>query len=278
MRTLTKGNGYKEQNRVLQGLLCLHGFNVQVDGSFGNGTLTAVKDFQKKMGLKPDGSVGNLTWNALGVQKTYTDSLVLKIPFKNIQAQKMLLNNGQNTPFSRYNLNAGYNFVINGGMFCMPSAKVDKKYWYVVTNDTILNGQLINGGNTSNIGLAFCNDRKTGCFYQSTTEKSRYKMVDFVGGSPALYPTEDDKGLSRSYLNQSTIWNMLGVDSENLYYATNFAKCKMSRLKNAMVEVGARFVINLDGGGSRALSMCQKTVLNTDGRGIPQAIGLYVKY
>lgn len=278
MRVLKKGSPYKEQVKVLQGLLCLHGFNTAVDGSFGSGTLFVVKAWQKRCGLKVDGSVGNQTWASLGVQKSSNDTLILKIHFQNIQAQKMLLNNGQKYPFSRYNLNLGFNFIINGGMFCMPSAKVDKKYHYVVTNDTIEKGQLVNGGNTSNIGIAFCNDRKTGCMYASTTEKSRYKAVDFIGGSPALYPLEDDKGLSKSYLNQATIWNMIGVDKNSFYYATNFASMKMSKLKSELVSCGAEHIINLDGGGSRALSMCQKIVLPTDGRGIPQAIGLYIKY
>ena len=45
----------------LQSFLKWAGYNIAVDGDFGMGTLAAVKDFQKKVGLEPDGIVGNGT-------------------------------------------------------------------------------------------------------------------------------------------------------------------------------------------------------------------------
>ncbi|WP_413166770.1 peptidoglycan-binding domain-containing protein [Capilliphycus salinus ALCB114379] len=41
------------------------GANLAVDGAFGPATEAAVKKYQSKMGLVPDGIVGRLTWNAL---------------------------------------------------------------------------------------------------------------------------------------------------------------------------------------------------------------------
>lgn len=48
-----------------QWMLNKHGYNLKVDGIFGPKTLEAVKDFQKKKGLKVDGIVGRFTKAAL---------------------------------------------------------------------------------------------------------------------------------------------------------------------------------------------------------------------
>ncbi len=51
--------------QTLQGLLNLYGAGVSVDGSFGPGTLAAVKNFQSGAGLAADGQVGPNTKAAL---------------------------------------------------------------------------------------------------------------------------------------------------------------------------------------------------------------------
>jgi murein L,D-transpeptidase YcbB/YkuD len=50
-----------DQVKVLQELLNSHGYNLEVDGNFGSGTHAAVRDFQKREGLKVDGIVGTMT-------------------------------------------------------------------------------------------------------------------------------------------------------------------------------------------------------------------------
>ena len=50
---------------VLQFMLKQIGYNLLVDCDFGNNTLNAVKDFQRKNNLDDDGIVGNATWNKL---------------------------------------------------------------------------------------------------------------------------------------------------------------------------------------------------------------------
>lgn len=54
----------------LQNLLNQKGYNLTVDGIFGNNTLSAVKDYQKKSGLSVDGIVGVNTWGSLTSAKT----------------------------------------------------------------------------------------------------------------------------------------------------------------------------------------------------------------
>lgn len=68
--TLRRGS-QGEAVEELQALLnAKYGYDLEVDGNFGNATEAAVKDFQKKHGLTADGVVGKKTWAALGVMPT----------------------------------------------------------------------------------------------------------------------------------------------------------------------------------------------------------------
>lgn len=51
--------------RSLQMLLNGHGYKLDIDGSFGVATDTALKAYQKDNGLIPDGSCGPATWTSL---------------------------------------------------------------------------------------------------------------------------------------------------------------------------------------------------------------------
>lgn len=50
---------------ALQGLLLAHGYELTVDGQYGNDTKRAVEAFQKAQSLKVDGIAGNKTWTKL---------------------------------------------------------------------------------------------------------------------------------------------------------------------------------------------------------------------
>lgn len=63
-----------ERVRTIQYLLQQWGYTLTVDGSFGTGTLTVVKNFQSSHGLTADGVVGNATWPALTVIAQQGDS------------------------------------------------------------------------------------------------------------------------------------------------------------------------------------------------------------
>ncbi len=57
---------YGNITKTLQGFLICNGYSTNgFDGSFGNGTMAAVKSFQSKKGLTADGIVGPLTWAKL---------------------------------------------------------------------------------------------------------------------------------------------------------------------------------------------------------------------
>ena len=61
-----------DEVKTLQTQLNANGYNLAVDGSFGNKTLAAVKDYQQKNNLAVDGIVGNNTWGALTKGSTAT--------------------------------------------------------------------------------------------------------------------------------------------------------------------------------------------------------------
>jgi len=70
MKDLVLDKNYKkgskgEKVRLIQEWLCLHGFHIYVDGDFGPATDFAVRQFQRREGLKIDGIVGRETFARL---------------------------------------------------------------------------------------------------------------------------------------------------------------------------------------------------------------------
>lgn len=61
------GNNVPSEVVPVQAALKNHGYNVTIDGIYGPATAAAVRDFQNKKGLTPDGEVGPQTKNALGL-------------------------------------------------------------------------------------------------------------------------------------------------------------------------------------------------------------------
>lgn len=274
MKTLKKGTPKCTETRILQGLLNLHGIEIAVDGSFGPGTQLAVKTFQKQNGLVADGIAGPATQRALGILTAANSKIVtIKIPFTAITSAGLILKDKTRCSFATLANSSDYNFVMNGPMF-------DTKT-YAVVNDIVMSGKVINGGNYSNIGIAFNKAKNGKKIFRSRTADCKGKMVDFTGASPTLIVDGikymDDKGLSKAYLNQSTIWNCCGCDDNAFYYMTCLSKVKLNDMAVEGQAQGIKTLINQDGGGSRALSICKKIVLPTDGRAIPCAIGLEIK-
>ena len=68
---LKQGSNGQEVKEVQRRLKLWGYYNGAVDGVFGAGTRTAVMAFQKKNGLTADGVVGQSTYKALGMTKSY---------------------------------------------------------------------------------------------------------------------------------------------------------------------------------------------------------------
>lgn len=60
--------------RKLQSVLNEHGYDLAVDGIFGEKTKAAVRDYQQKNALKLDGIAGKETWGSLLAKPSYTPS------------------------------------------------------------------------------------------------------------------------------------------------------------------------------------------------------------
>jgi len=70
MKDLVLDKNYKKGSKgkkvkLIQEWLCLHGFHICIDGDFGPATDYAVRQFQRKKGLKVDGIVGRNTFARL---------------------------------------------------------------------------------------------------------------------------------------------------------------------------------------------------------------------
>lgn len=63
--TLWKTGSKGEEVKYIQSCLVKHGFDIKQDGIFGTWTTKAVKEFQKKRGIKVDGIVGPITLGEL---------------------------------------------------------------------------------------------------------------------------------------------------------------------------------------------------------------------
>lgn len=72
--TLLKIGSTGAEVKTLQEALNKKGYKLVADGIFGQGTLTAVKQFQSKNNLYPDGLVGDKTWAALGYSNAQSTS------------------------------------------------------------------------------------------------------------------------------------------------------------------------------------------------------------
>ena len=59
----------------LQTTLNEHGYDLDVDGIFGEKTQAAVRDYQEKYGLKLDGIAGKETWGSLLAQDSGSDGV-----------------------------------------------------------------------------------------------------------------------------------------------------------------------------------------------------------
>jgi len=65
METIKKGSSRQRANTILQALLVQAGYSLTVDGKFGAGTDSALRQYQLARGLVNDGVVGEKTWATL---------------------------------------------------------------------------------------------------------------------------------------------------------------------------------------------------------------------
>ena len=79
--------------------------NLKVDGDFGKNTYEVVIKFQKLKNLKPDGIVGNKTWDALGqnILKTVAENVILNVTAPWYDVAKAELGVRENSKINKHN-------------------------------------------------------------------------------------------------------------------------------------------------------------------------------
>lgn len=261
MKTLKYGST-GEQVKILQALL-----NIKADGSFGNATKDALIAYQKSKGLGADGICGNSTWTSFYYVPTASPLIyVQKIPFSKIADIDVLLHDKDKTySVAKFAKEYGANICINGAMFDMNT--------YQNVTDLVIDGVVNNGGNYSNKGIAFENNKA----YASTTADCKGRPVDFIGGAPILIQNYvkniDMKGLTQAYYTSITQRIAVGVDDNNFYILTTGRtnKCNLEAILSEGLFQKIKTLINLDGGGSTAECINGQTVF-TGNRNIPSAV------
>lgn len=104
---LIKKGSYGTGVKWVQDMLNHNGYNLNIDGAFGNNTLSAVKNFQSKYGLVVDGIVGNATKitlknNAVNTNSTSSNSSNNLVASSNIRytTSNLNLRKGASTSYS----------------------------------------------------------------------------------------------------------------------------------------------------------------------------------
>lgn len=198
---------------------------------------------------------------------------IYRIPFQAIEkANVSLKDKNKNYSLKKHCEEQKWDIGINGVMFDMGT--------YQNVTDLIVKGKLNNGGNYSNIGIAFGNDFPNIGAYKSTTSNSNGKMVDFLGGAPTLIIdgkiNMDMKGLSNSFSTQVTQRTAIGINQYYIFILSTLeGKANLNSVATELLKQGCTTAINKDGGGSTSLYVDGK-VLRT-GRNIPTAFGIKLK-
>ena len=116
--------------------------------------------------------------------------------------------------------------------------------------------------------------------YGSLASNSYYKFVDFVSG----YPNLVDSGKScapwtwATDINYNALRSMIGYNDNYIYFVT-ISKPGMTftKMANLMIDIGCKYAVNLDGGGSSRL-MVGGEVINvpTENRAVDSVFALWL--
>ena len=181
-KTVLRIGSTGEDVRRLQTILNKDGYVLTTDGSFGGGTLSAVKSFQKQRGLTADGVVGINTMTALKKLSDRKYSImwhrgyiqVISFPkFSNPVLDVIDPGARLETIEQMYRgLNKKPMLMFNGSLFDMKSGATLSR----VVDDKVVKGY----GYYSIYGLRY--DEKTGISFTNVWKDAK----EFVGFSPAL--------------------------------------------------------------------------------------------
>jgi len=154
----------------------------------------------------------------------------------------------------RENINQVFNkfspdYIINGNMYDMYSGKT--------CADAIDEGVLKGGGNWSDKGIAIKN--KKDISWSTTAVARKDGTRDFIGSAPTLVIDSkiemDTKGLASYFYNSKRIRSFIGFNDKEFIMGCTDSSMSCSDLAQTLINNGAKYALNLDGGGS---SSCGK--------------------
>jgi peptidoglycan hydrolase-like protein with peptidoglycan-binding domain len=284
-------NGSKgEYVLTLQKKLQELGYILIADGIFRSGTEKIVKEFQRDYGLVQDGVVGKNSWSVLmtakKIEKNYTIEYmngyinIVKIPKDKLKKIDVILcKQPTETLKSVYNrLNPKPSFLLNGGLFAMNNGNSMSSMWD--------EGKKIVDGYFSDYGLYVKNDGSFGF----GNHKQLTNIRDFMGASPTLIVDGkiniDLKGLTtdKNFTNYRHPRTCIGMDDKYLYLIvvdgrqTGKLGMTINELANFGMNLGLKYFINLDGGGSSRLLDKNGDVINspTENRAVDNCLAIYL--
>lgn len=163
-----------ESVKTLQTLLKSAGYNLQVDGIFGEITDEIVKRFQKKAGLQVDGICGSKTWAALTSSKPATQTkrkinLIVLHCYATREGQNFTVEDVNRWHIARGWKKIGYHYVI------------DLDGTVHAGRDESEIGAHATGYNAYSIGISYCGGcDKNGKAKDTRTKEQKISMLNLV--------------------------------------------------------------------------------------------------
>ena len=243
------------QVRLLQTHLRNLGYNIGIDGSFGNVTKAVVKAYQKDNGLKIDGIYGPMSQRAIKVaqrmkyQEFWLSKEVQVVKMRRNLTKVDLINVKSMSVKSLWrSLKRKPKLLINGGLFGMANG--------IDLNVAYDDKKSFGAGCYSKLGLKV--DYDGGVKFG----KHESKDIDFLGGSPILMIKDrqvtDHTGLDYSFINYKHPRIGIGVNNSYMFVVVYNGRNKWRRWYGANLtqfakvfdDLGCTDAMNLDGGGS----------------------------
>lgn len=185
MNTIKNGSKGSDVTTLQQALSKL-GYDISIDGIFGNGTEDDVKDFQKSKGLTVDGIVGPKTWEALGIKDSNSKCIDPSVIYKplSVHVTKSANRNpqylaihytagansnpgkAQNTYNTFVSRSASADFAVDDRDMVQFNPDIDNYYCWAVgdTKNKYSSGGSLNGKatNKNTISIEVCSTLKSG--------------------------------------------------------------------------------------------------------------------
>lgn len=246
--------------------------SLSIDNDYKTKTKEAVERYQRKYGLEVDGKAGPITLTHMGFRIAKNNKImVLTIPFNRIGKAKVLLQDGKAYSVDKFAKEEKLDIVWNGAFFELSTRKI--------VQFLMQEGQIKSWG-MGYEGIVYPNNFTEA--FGDTYGSYAGKPYDMQGSAPTLIKnyvraTHEINAFNKTIYNSSTKRNCTGVTNIELVIMLTRLNCTMEEMVQEGLYQKIKFLQGNDGGGSQSIFMGGKTIIPTDGRAIPAAVGLTIK-